>query len=82
MSIKTGTPPLNTNAFAVETNVKDGMMISSPGFILSSKALISSADVHEWVSRAFLQLILSSSQSWHLDVKEPSPASCVELCAL
>jgi len=56
-------------------------MISSPGFISRSKALISRAAVQEWVSSAFGELMLFSSQSWHLDVKEPSPASCVELCA-
>ena len=31
MSMNTGTPPRNTNALAVEENVYDGMMISSPG---------------------------------------------------
>ena len=31
MSTNTGTAPRSTNAFAVDTNVNDGMMTSSPG---------------------------------------------------
>jgi len=36
MSTKTGVPPVRTIAPAVAKNVKDGAMISSPGFTLSA----------------------------------------------
>jgi hypothetical protein len=52
MSTNTGTPPRKTKALAVETNVKLGIMTSSPGAISSSNAVISSAAVQEGVSRA------------------------------
>ena len=43
MSTNTGVAPRSTNALAVETNVNDGMMTSSPGPRSSSIAAISSA---------------------------------------
>ena len=47
MSTNTGVAPRSTNALAVETNVNDGMITSSPGPMSSSSAAISSAAVHE-----------------------------------
>jgi hypothetical protein len=49
MSTNTGTAPRSTKAFAMLTNVHDGMMSSSPGPMLASMAVISSAAVHESV---------------------------------
>ena len=43
MSTNTGTAPRSTNAFAVDTNVNDGISTSSPGSRSSSSADISSA---------------------------------------
>ena len=51
MSTKTGTAPRSTKALAVETNVNDGMITSSPSARSSSMAAISSACVQEVVSR-------------------------------
>ena len=81
ISTKTGVPPLKQNAFAVETKVKEGMIISSPGLISASNAQISNAAVQEWVRRAFLHLIFSSSHDSHNFVNFPSPASCPDLTA-
>jgi hypothetical protein len=67
MSTKTGTPPRSTNAFAVDTNVKEGMTISSPGSTSSSSAASSSAAVAECTSRAEVQ---PSSRSSH-EVQSP-----------
>ncbi|MOA39220.1 hypothetical protein D3C78_1609810 [compost metagenome] len=47
--------PRNTNALAVDTKVKDGMMISSPGCVLIKMAAISSASVQDVVSSTFLK---------------------------
>ena len=55
MSTKTGTPPRSTKAFAVDTNVNDGMITSSPGRMSARSAAISSAAVHECVSSALRQ---------------------------
>ena len=74
ISINTGTPPRNTNAFAVETKVYEGTITSSPGFMSSNRAAISRAAVQEWVSSAFLVPVFSSSQRWQFCVKGPSPA--------
>jgi hypothetical protein len=46
MSMNTGVAPRKTNAFAVDTKVKEGIMTSSPAFTVSMAA-ISSAAVHE-----------------------------------
>ena len=51
MSTKTGVAPRSTKALAVETNVKDGMITSSPGPTSASSAAISSAAVQECVRR-------------------------------
>ena len=76
MSTKTGVAPRSTTALAVDTNVKDGMMTSSPGPSSSSIAAISSAAVQEWVSKACGQPIACSSQAWHFLVNGPSPDRC------
>ncbi len=81
MSTNTGTAPRSTNALAVETKVKDGMMTSSPGSRSKSKADISSAAVQECVSRAFLHPVLASSQAWHCLVNWPSPERWPLACA-
>ena len=51
MSTNTGTAPRSAKALAVETNVNDGMITSSPGCRSSRSAHISSAWVHDVVSR-------------------------------
>ena len=51
-STYTGVAPRKANALAVDTNVNDGMMISSPGPAPMSKAACSRAAVAECVSRA------------------------------
>jgi hypothetical protein len=60
-------------ALMVETKVKDGTMTSSPGWISSKKAAISSAWVQEVVNKAFATPSRCSSQAWHWRVKAPSP---------
>jgi hypothetical protein len=47
MSTNTGVAPRSTKAFAVETNVKEGRMTSSPGLTPTSSAAISNAPVQE-----------------------------------
>ena len=63
MSTNTGLAPRSTNALAVETNVSDGMITSSPGPMSSSIAAISSAAVHDGVNRALAQPNSRSSHS-------------------
>jgi hypothetical protein len=53
ISTNTGVAPRSTNAFAVDTNVNDGMRTSSPGPTSDSIAAISSAAVQECVSSTF-----------------------------
>ena len=50
MSTKTSRAPSRTNALAVDTNVNDGKITSSPGFRLHKMAAISRAAVHEGVN--------------------------------
>ena len=50
MSTNTGVAPRRTKAFAVETNVNDGMITSSPGPTPERIAAISKAAVQECVS--------------------------------
>ena len=71
MSTNTGTAPRSTKALAVETNVNDGMMTSSPGSRSSSSAAISSAAVHECVSSALARAGRRSSHAWQRFVKAP-----------
>ena len=63
MSTKTGTAPRSANALAVETKVNDGMITSSPGPTSASSAAISSAAVHECVSRAAAAPVSATSQA-------------------
>ena len=49
-------------------------MTSSPGPTPESMAAISSAAVHEWVSRALAAPVRSRSHAEHCRVKLPSPA--------
>ena len=74
MSTKTGTPPRSTKAFAVDTNVNEGMITSSPGRMSPSRAAISNAPVQECVSSALTQPTRSSSQAWQRRENVPSPA--------
>ena len=52
MSAKTIRAPRNAKAFAVDTKVKEGTMTSSPGWMSSSRAHISSACVQDVVTIA------------------------------
>ncbi len=63
MSMKTGRAPRNTNAAAVETKVNDGTITSSPGWISSSSAAISSECVQEVVSSTLGAPKISSSSA-------------------
>ncbi len=81
MSTKTGTPPRSTNAFAVDTNVNEGMITSSPGTMLARRAAISNAPVQECVSSALTQPTCASSQAWQRREKMPSPAICARAMA-
>ena len=74
MSAKTGRAPARTNAFAVETNVKDGRMTSSPGPTAQRSAAISSAAAQDVVSSAFATPHRSSIIRQHAAEKRPSPA--------
>ena len=73
MSTKTGRAPRSTNAFAVETNVNDGTITSSPGPMSSSSAAISRACVQDVVSSTRRAPRSSSSRRRHFSVKTPSP---------
>ncbi len=73
MSTNTGVAPLRAKAFAVDTNVNDGMMISSPGAASIRIAAISSAPVQECVSSARGTSSVRSIQVWHLAVNGPLP---------
>ena len=53
MSTKTGVAPRSTNALAVDTNVNDGMITSSPTPTSLRIAAISRAAVQECVRSAF-----------------------------
>ena len=75
ISTNTGVAPRSTKAFAVETNVYDGIITSSSGPTSASIADISNAAVHEWVKSALSQPRLDSSQLWHFCVNKPSPAN-------
>ena len=72
-STNTGVAPRSTKAFAVETNVYEGMMTSSPGPTSASSADISSAAVHECVSSTRCAPVSRSSHSCARRVKRPSP---------
>ncbi len=76
MSTNTGVAPRSTNAFAVDTNVYDGMMTSSPGPTRARSAAISSADVQDCVSSARGTPSRSSSHRWHRLVNGPFPERC------
>ena len=65
MSANTGLAPRSTKALAVETNVNDGTMTSSPGLRSSSSAAISRACVQEVVSSALGAPTACSSRVWH-----------------
>lgn len=65
--------PLRINAFAVDTNVYEGIMTSSPGFIFNNKAEISNALVQEFVINVFLKPYRFSKNSSHFLVNIPSP---------
>src|SRR5687767_7339271 len=75
MSTNTATAPLNTNALAVDANVNDGMITSSPGWISQSSAVISRAAVPDGVRRTSGDPVLADSQSLQSFVNGPSPDS-------
>jgi len=53
VSAKTILAPLSRKALAVEGNVNEGMMTSSPGPTSERMAAISKASLHEVVSKVF-----------------------------
>mgnify|MGYP005833694811 CR=1 FL=1 len=74
MSTNTGRAPSRTNALAVDTNVYDGMITSSPGSSSHSMGAISCAAVPEGTSSTRgtpNRSSISRQQAW---VKCPSPA--------
>ena len=73
LSANTRVAPRSAKAFAVETKVYEGRMTSSPGLILSRMADISSASVHEVVSKVLRMASLRSNMAWHFFVNSPSP---------
>ncbi len=64
MSANTGRAPRSTKALAVETNVNDGTITSSPGRASSSSAAISRACVQDVVSSALPDPTVCSSRAW------------------
>jgi len=77
-SMKTGRAPKRAKALAIDTNVKDGTLTSSPGFSERSSADISNACVQDEVSRSRPAVVVSpidASTHW---VNLPFP----ELCSL
>jgi hypothetical protein len=75
-STKTGTAPRSTYAFAVETNVNDGRITSSPGCRSSSSPVSSSACVQDVVSSADGAPTSAVSRSVARPVNGPSPEVC------
>ena len=73
MSTKTVRAPRSANAFAVDTNVNDGTMTSSPGCMSSSSAAISSACVHDVVSSTVAPWCTSHNSDAARLVMTPSP---------
>ena len=57
MSTKTNVAPLKIKALAVDENVKDGNITSSPGFIFAKIELISKASVPDVVNKTFLFIL-------------------------
>ena len=74
MSTKTGLAPRRTKALAVETNVNEGTMTSSPGFRSQRMAAISRAAVQDGVISTRWMPNRSSNSSEHALVKWPSAA--------
>ncbi len=72
-STKTGVAPRSTNALAVETNVNDGMITSSPGPTPASSAAISSAPVQECVISTRRAPVSSPSSCSQRVVQGPLP---------
>jgi hypothetical protein len=75
MSTNTGTPPRTATALAVETNVNEGMITSSPGPIPARMIAISSAAEQEGVISASAQPTRSRSHSEQRRPKTPLPDS-------
>lgn len=69
--LNTISAPRNTNAFAVERNVKLGIATLSLGLIFSNKDDISSASVQDLVRRAFLVPVNLMSCWWQRCVNGP-----------
>ncbi len=80
-STKTGTAPRMAIAVAVEENVNDGQMTSSPGSSSSRRPAISRAWVHEVVSSACFVPVCSTSHWVARSVNGPSPCQTVDLSA-
>ena len=73
MSMNTGVAPRRAKAFIVVTNVKEGTMTSSPGWMSNNSAAISSACVQDVVRNALGTPSHCSSKAWHFLVNGPSP---------
>jgi hypothetical protein len=73
MSTNTGTAPRSATALAVETNVNEGMITSSPGARSARIAASSSADVQEPVRSTRAAPVRCSSQRLQRSVKGPLP---------
>lgn len=80
-SANTTFAPRRMKAFAVDTNVYDGIITSSPGLMFNRRAEISKEPVHEFVINVFLNLYLFSKNSSHFLVNIPSPDILPEVTA-
>ena len=76
MSTNTGVAPRSTKALAVETNVNEGMITSSPGLDACEQRRHLQRAVHEWVSRTLAGPSCASSQSEQRAVNGPLPDRC------
>src|SRR5258708_582904 len=82
ISTKTGFAPARTTALAVDTNVNEGMITSSPGLRSQSIAASSRAEVHDGVISTLGIAKRSSRSRAQPLVKKPSAAMFPLLIAL
>jgi hypothetical protein len=81
-STKTGLAPARITAFAVDTNVNEGMITSSPGSRSQSIAANSRAEVHDGVINTLGIANRSSINLAQARVKKPSAAIFLLVIAL